>query len=69
MNLYITEMQRGGDSHAHHYLLGAFSTLEAATRAGEVEKTWRAGKYEYLVTEIELDAAIDAEKMEYHHDD
>ena len=70
MKIYITEMLRWGDTETHHYIVGAFSTREQAELSGDIEKTWRACKYEYRVTEIELDALDDdyMEKMKYHLD-
>jgi hypothetical protein len=68
MKIYITEMLRWGNLEKHHYIVGAFSTFEQAELVGDVEKTWRAGKYEYWITEVELDVLDEdyMEKMKYH---
>jgi hypothetical protein len=70
MKVYITEMLRLGDPEENHYIVGAFSTREQAELSGDVEKTWRANKYEYQVTEVELDVLDDdyMEKLKYHLD-
>ena len=64
--LYVTEMLRWGDTESHHYIVGVYSSREGAAFAGEIEKTWRGGKYEYQITESELDAPASQELWEYH---
>lgn len=65
--LYVTEMLRWGDTESHHYIVGVYSTVKAATLAGQVEQSWRGGiKYEYQVVAVELDAAVGQEEYEYH---
>ena len=64
--MYITEMLRWGDNESHHYILGVYSTREGATFAGEVEKSWRGGKYEARVVVAALDAASGQEQYEHH---
>jgi len=64
--IYITEMLRWGDDESHHYILGVYSTREGAAFAGEVEKSWRAGKYEYRVVPMKLDAASGQDQYEHH---
>jgi len=64
--IYITEMLRWGDDESHHYILGAYSTKEDANFAGEVEKSWRGGKYDYRVVRKQLDAASGQEQYEHH---
>lgn len=65
MNIFITEMLRWGDEESHHYIIGAFSTGEKAREAGEAERTFRGGKYEYRVVSTLLDFFPD-EVMDYH---
>lgn len=65
---FITEMLRWGDTETHHYIVGAYSTRELAAHAGEVEKSWRAGKYEYRIVEVIIDAPIDDEMLINHNE-
>jgi hypothetical protein len=64
--IYITEMLRWGDDESHHYILGVYSTREGAQFAGEVEKSWRGGKYDYRVVPKQLDAASGQDQYEHH---
>lgn len=66
MTLYITEMQRWGDTETHHYIVGVFSTKEKADLAGNIEKSWRGNKYEPNIIEVEIDPTIDQEKLQNH---
>jgi len=68
MKVYVTEMLRWGDREKHSYVIGVFSTREAAELAGDVEVTWRAQKYEFCVTEFDLDDPIAPSKLLYHYD-
>ena len=63
---YITEMLRWGDTNSHRYTLGVYSSKEGAIFAGEVEKSWRGGKYDYQVVPVKLDAASGQEQYDYH---
>ena len=62
---FITEMLHCGCPD--HYIIGAYSTRELAAHAGEVEKSWRAGKYEYRIVEVIIDAPIDDEMLINHN--
>jgi hypothetical protein len=64
--LYVTEMLRWGEQETHHYIVGVYSSKEGATFAGEIEKTWRGGKYDYQVVPMELDASAPDEQYQYH---
>lgn len=64
--LYITEMLRWGDDESHHYIVGVYSSREGACFAGEIEKSWRGGKYDYRIVPVELDAASGQDEYEYH---
>jgi len=66
--IYITEMLRWGDDESHHYIIGAYSTNEEAIYAGEVEKTWRGGKYEYRVVAMEVDKPLDSDQVKFHEE-
>ena len=63
MKLYALEMLRWGDVETHHYMVGVYSTYAQAEIAGDVEKTWRAGKYEPRIVAFDLDH-IDKEKTD-----
>lgn len=56
MTIFAVTMKRWGDDETHHYMIGAFSTHERAVWEGEIEKTWRGGKYEYHIDEFEIDS-------------
>ena len=64
--LYVTEMLRWGDVERHHYIVGVYTTRQQAELAGEVEKSWRGGKYEPAVVECEQDAADPLQKLQHH---
>lgn len=67
MNIvYITEMLRWGDTESHHYIVGVYSSLKAAELAGQVEESWRGGKYSYVVNEFHIDEPIPEEQLSYH---
>lgn len=66
--IYITEMLRWGDDESYHYIIGAYSSINDATYAGEVEKTWRGGKYEYRIAPVELNEPLEQEKIKHHED-
>ena len=66
MKIYVVDMLRWGDRELHSYVIGAFSNKEAADLAGDAEVTWRAQKYEYCITEVDLDY-INPEKISYHN--
>lgn len=61
--VYIPIMKRWGDDEGgHHYLLGAFSTLEAAIDSAKQNREDRAGKYEWVVEAYEVNAGRDSYK-------
>lgn len=65
--MYITEMLRWGNDESHHYILGVYSTREAAAFAGETEKSWRGVKYDLIIfDEAALDAVSGQEQYEHH---
>lgn len=63
--LYVVEMLRWGDRENHSYVIGVYSSETLATLAGEAEKTWRAGKYEYAISLYQLDY-IPQDKLDCH---
>ena len=67
LKIYVTEMLRFGEFETHHYILGTYSTKEQAKFAGEIEKTWRGGKYDYQVVETSMDEPMDQDKWEHHN--
>lgn len=64
--LYITQMLRWNSDGSHHYIVGVYSSREGARFAGEVEKSWRGGKYDYRIVPVELDAAVGPDECAYH---
>ena len=67
MKVYVTTMLRWGDLESHHYLVGVYSTPVQAKFAGEVERSWRGGKYEFVVEESEVDAPVTQDQLKYHY--
>ncbi len=66
MILYVVEMLRWGNRENHSYVIGVYTDHDKAKEAGEVEESWRGGKYEYVITEHELDAVIDEERLKHY---
>ena len=64
MKVYVVTMHRWGDDETHNYCIGAFSDSEQAGLAGNAEQCWRGGKYEYKISELELNYVCE-EKLEY----
>ena len=64
--IYILEMLRWGEDDTHHYIVGAYTTEQAAILAGEIEKSWRGGKYEPNIVYIPINATADKAKYDYH---
>ena len=64
--VYITQMLRWGDLESHHYVVGVFSSMRLAEHAGEIEKAWRGGKYEFQVLGCVVDPDEDVEKTEWY---
>lgn len=62
--MWTVLMQRWGDSEGHHYIQGVFSTEADAKLAGEIEASWRGGKYTPLIQEFVLDAPSSLEHIE-----
>ena len=65
MKLYIVEALRWGDDENHSYTVGVYEKKQNAIYAGEIEESWRGGKYKYRITEHELNE-IETKKLEYH---
>lgn len=64
--IYITEMLRWGDTETHHYIVGAYSTMQSAELVGEIEKSWRGGKYDYRIVTVNVDEPLDIRKLDNH---
>jgi hypothetical protein len=56
--IYITEMLRWGDDESHHYIIGAYSTNEEASYAGEFRED--LNKIKHLAYNFDSDGVIDA---------
>ena len=65
MKLYVVEMLRWGDREKHSYVVGVFSTREQAELIGDAHKSWRGFKYEYEITEVDIDV-FSQEVLDYH---
>lgn len=64
--MFVVEMLRWGDRESHSYVIGIFSTKELAEDAGKAEQIWRADKYEYVVSEFNVDF-YPTDKMEFYN--
>lgn len=53
--VYVVIMRRYGNPDAHSYVLGVYSSREAAKEYGDTEEGWRAGKYKSVVEEFNVD--------------
>ena len=65
--LYVVEMLRWGDRECHSYVIGVFSNEWQAKQCGEIEKSWRGGKYEYEVKSIVLNDWDDEDDKKYEN--
>lgn len=54
-SVYVVTMYRYGEPEKHSYVLGVWSTYEAAIKAGDLEKEWRGNKYLPTITKWEID--------------
>ena len=66
MIVYVVEMLRHGKDETHHYILGAYNDLTEATYAGDVEVSWRGGKYTPRILRLDTNEKIAQEKLDYH---
>lgn len=57
--VYVVEALRWGDRENHSYVVGVYSNRETADAAVESETDWRGGKYECVVTALELNKVSD----------
>ena len=64
--MFVVNMLRFGNIEMHSYILGCYTTFEQARFAGEVEKSWRGGKYEYEITLFNVNDPVDQDKWIYH---
>lgn len=62
--MFVVLMQWWGEGH--HYLLGVYSTKDYAKYAGDVEKSWRGGKYSPFIQQFSTDEEIPEEYVKYH---
>lgn len=64
MNVYVVTMRRWGDCETHNYVLGVYSNYADAVHYGDVEKIWRAGKYEPHIVYKTLDEPLAEEQIQ-----
>lgn len=64
--MFVTRMLRYGNPESHSYILGCYTSYAQAVFAGEVEQSWRGGKYEYEVTEHQIDTCSPVEHVDHH---
>ena len=50
--VFIVTIHRWGDEDSHSYIKYVGSLKRLAIKAGDEEKSWRGGKYEYEITEF-----------------
>ena len=65
--LYVVEMLRWGNRENHSYVVGIFDSMVQAEQCGEIEKSWRGGKYEYSIKSIALNDWDDKDGWKYKH--
>ena len=53
---------RFGDTERHSYIVGVFSSEEAATKAAQDEEEWRGGKYRCEVLVWSINEGIESGK-------
>lgn len=54
MRVYVVTAHRWGSLEGHSYVCGVFDNKEDAELTAKKEMYWRAGKYDCLLTELEL---------------
>jgi hypothetical protein len=59
--VYVVEALRDGDRERHTYVVGVWTTLEAATAAAIEEAEHRGGKYQCQVNQCVLDGYVDSD--------
>lgn len=64
--IYILQMLRWSSHDTHHYIVGAYTTREGAAFAGEIEKSWRGGKYEPHILYVPINATAPQDKYDNH---
>ena len=65
--VYVVTMYRYGNTEAHSYVLGVYSTKEDAEFTARIEEAWRGGKYEATVKIIILDAPTPEEYLDWYY--
>lgn len=72
MTVFVVEMLRWGNDESHHYIVGVLDNFDEAIKVGEIEKSWRGGKYEYRIKEFIISSShrdiMDCEQIECHID-
>ena len=63
--MFVVEMLRWGDRESHSYIIGIFSTKDLAESAAKAEQIWRDNKYEYTISEFNVDL-YPKDKVEYY---
>lgn len=66
--MWVVLMQRWGEAEGHHYLLGVYSSKDYAKYAGDVEKSWRGGKYSPFIQQFSMDEEIPEEYVVKYHE-
>lgn len=66
--VYVVEALRWGDRENHSYVVGVYSNRETAEAAVESETDWRGGKYECVVTALELNKVRNEEVSDEYVD-
>jgi len=65
MKMYVVEALRWGDRERHSYVVGVYTDKSRAKLAAKVETDWRAGKYDCVINECELDN-IPTNELDWH---
>jgi hypothetical protein len=55
MKVFVVTAYRWGSNENHSYVVGVYSTMERAKKAGDLEESYRGGKYSCHILDVELD--------------
>lgn len=73
MTFYCTTAYRYGELDGHSYIIGYFSNKSIAKWHGDIEESWRGGKYSCIISEVEelpsgyiINPPIDRDKLANH---
>ena len=66
--VYVVTAHRWGNVEGHNYCCGVFTNRKDAENAAQREMFWRAGKYDCMIHEMELDTAYVQNNKIHNHE-